>query len=81
MNNLLPFSQAANHASSPNKLSLVAGGTAAPTTHFCRVPFGIAMNCPYSLCFLEGLPEKHNDYRCQLLSVDDRHLWKAVKVF
>ena len=49
MNNLLPFSQAANHACSPKKLRLVASGTAVPTTHFCRVPFGLAMNCPYSL--------------------------------
>lgn len=49
MNNLLPFSQAANHASSPKKWSLVASGAAALATHFCRVPFGLAMNCPYSL--------------------------------
>lgn len=81
MNNLLPFSQAAIHASSPKKLSVVAHGAAAPTTHFRRVPFGLLMNCPYSLCFLEGLPKKHSDYLGQLLSGDDKHLWKTVKVF
>lgn len=74
MNNLLPFSQAANYTSSPKKLSLVASGTAALNTHFCQIPFGLAINCPFSQCFLEGLPKNHDNYICQLLSVDTASL-------
>lgn len=76
MNNLLPLSQAANHASSLQKSSLVASGAAALTTRFCSVPFGLATNCPSSMCFWETLPKTPNNYLCQVLSVHNRQLWK-----
>lgn len=65
----------------PAEIEPGSHGAAAPTTHFCSVPFGLAMNCPSSMCFWETLPKTPNNYLCQVLSVHNRQLWKQPRLF